>query len=163
MTRWDNVKVSPGSDMFQTRASREAEDGPSRPSAIDTEDTVWPEYKPKESLFSQPKTLDKLIDPEGGIEIEGDTASAPPWTGEERLLTAREIKQRLPTIVDKEYYVKPDIRGLTNMLRGDPNALREVYGLVIGRHGYGYIKYSVPINIEGADICSRITFRKGIR
>lgn len=128
----------------------------------DDESVNWPKCEPVEGLFSSPKTVDKLseIDPIAKMNDMGDDDGAQDLS-EERLLTGREIKQRLPKISQTDYYLKPDIRGLTNMLRGDPNALKEVHSLIIGRTGYGYIKYSVPIDIEGVDICSHLAIKRG--
>lgn len=159
MNRWDKVKDGGGNLFLESKPDGD-EDGALR--GEDGDSVCWPNRNPMAGLFSSPRTVDKLYERDSSDKHDEIGAG----DGEQDIceplqLTARDIKLRLPKLTKPDYYLKPDIRGLTNMLRGDPNALKEVNSLIIGRTGYGFIKYSVPINIEGIDICSMIEFQRG--
>ena len=76
-------------------------------------------------------------------------------------LSEGKISQLLPTIQNSEYYTRPDLRGLSNMLRGDQDALKAIHGLVVGRRGFGELKFLEPVNIEGLNICEVISITRG--
>ena len=76
-------------------------------------------------------------------------------------LCKSEVSKLLPVIQNSEYYTMPDLDGLSNMLRGDAHALPRVHGFVIGRKGYGEIKFLEPVNIEGLSICDTVSITRG--
>lgn len=47
------------------------------------------------------------------------------------------------------------------MLRGDRNALKAIHGLVVGRRGFGELKFLEPVNIEGLNICEVVSITRG--
>ncbi|GMH42077.1 hypothetical protein BSKO_09996 [Bryopsis sp. KO-2023] len=154
---WGRSREGTSVDVFGARPSS-GEDENQEGNTSDG--VVWSYVKPKESNLI-PKAVDRLLTLQDDKIDQPEDGARPVSEGGERMLTQKEIEERLPKITEEDFFIKPNIQGLRNMLRGDPNALKEVHGLVIGRKGYGKIRYDVPINLEGVDICKCVSFKKG--
>ncbi|CAD7699982.1 unnamed protein product [Ostreobium quekettii] len=77
-------------------------------------------------------------------------------------LSKEDISRLLPAVPQPEYYTRPDLRGLSNMLHADRHALKQVHGLTVGRTGYGELKFLEPVNVEGLNVCDVVSITRGM-
>eukprot|EP00803_Ostreobium_quekettii_P005053 evm.model.scf_416.3 EVM.evm.TU.scf_416.3 scf_416:50932-55509(-) len=77
-------------------------------------------------------------------------------------LSKEDISRLLPAVPQPEYYTRPDLRGLSNMLHADRHALKQVHGLTVGRTGYGELKFLEPVNVEGLNVCDLVSITRGM-
>lgn len=68
----------------------------------------------------------------------------------------------MPRLRQADYYTEPSLRQLAAMARGDPEALAQVPNFVVGRQGFGAIRFLQPTDVRGLDLDSLVRFSRGL-
>ncbi|WOL15771.1 nuclear pore complex protein [Canna indica] len=69
-----------------------------------------------------------------------------------------DIEALMPKLRQDEYYTVPRIQELAAKERAEPGFCRRVKDFVVGRHGYGSIKYFGETDVRGLDLESIVQF-----
>jgi len=68
-------------------------------------------------------------------------------------LTEEEVEELLPTVEANDYYFYPNVHILKDMVCGKGvGAVKQMYGFVIGRKGYGKVEFDLGIDITKMEI-----------
>ena len=71
-----------------------------------------------------------------------------------------DIEVLMPKLRDSEYYIQPRVQELAAKERAEPGYCRQVKDFVVGRHGYGFVKFLGETDVRGLDLESIIQFNK---
>eukprot|EP00249_Psilotum_nudum_P023544 c28918_g1_i2 orf=482-3577(-) len=71
-----------------------------------------------------------------------------------------DIEALMPKLRHSEYYVAPRIQELAAKERAEPGYCRKVRDFVVGRCGYGFVKFLGETDVRGLDLESIIQFNK---
>lgn len=69
-----------------------------------------------------------------------------------------DIEALMPKLRHSDYYTEPRIQELAAKERAEPGYCKRVKDFVVGRHGYGSIKFSGETDVRGLDLESLIQF-----
>lgn len=71
-----------------------------------------------------------------------------------------DIEALMPKLRHSDYYIQPRVQELAAKERAEPGYCRRVKGFVVGRHGYGFVKFLGETDVRGLDLESIIQFNK---
>lgn len=71
-----------------------------------------------------------------------------------------DIEALMPKLRHSDYYVQPRVQELAAKERAEPGYCRRVKGFVVGRHGYGFVKFLGETDVRGLDLESIIQFNR---
>ena len=62
------------------------------------------------------------------------------------------LSRMLPALRSEDYYVEPSLQQLAAMGRDDPASLAAVSSFVVGRRGFGCVRWLEPVDVRGLDV-----------
>ncbi|CAN6253748.1 unnamed protein product [Urochloa humidicola] len=68
------------------------------------------------------------------------------------------VERLLPKLPQADYFTEPSLEELAAKERGEPGYCSQVKDFVVGRHGYGSIKFSGVTDVRGLDLESIVEF-----
>ena len=71
-----------------------------------------------------------------------------------------DIEAVMPKLRNSDYFIQPKTQELAAKERAEPGYCRSVNEFVIGRHGYGFLKFLCEVDVRGLDLESIVQFNK---
>ena len=71
-----------------------------------------------------------------------------------------DIEAVMPKLRNSDYFIQPKTQELAAKERAEPGYCRSVKEFVIGRHGYGFLKFLCEVDVRGLDLESIVQFNK---
>ncbi len=71
------------------------------------------------------------------------------------------LSRMLPALRSEDYYVEPSLQQLAAMGRDDPASLAAVSSFVVGRRGFGCVRWLEPVDVRGLDVEGVVSITKG--
>ncbi|CAM0880719.1 unnamed protein product [Alopecurus aequalis] len=95
---------------------------------------------------------------ENGIDRDDhDHASNKPEAGA-RHVNGSSVEKLMPKLSQADYFMEPSLEELAAKERGEPGYCRRVRDFVVGRQGYGSIKFLGETDVRGLDLESIVEF-----
>ena len=101
-----------------------------------------------------------------GVDLDVDSTQKrdadTPFPGhkddEARTRTAHDVELLMPKLHHTDYYTEPTIQELAAKERGEAGFCCHVKDFLVGRHGYGCIKFSGETDVRGLELESLVQF-----
>eukprot|EP00850_Spirogloea_muscicola_P003561 SM000014S00349 [mRNA] locus=s14:832041:845743:- [translate_table: standard] len=173
--RAEAEKGQPTDSQAPSAANGEAEKSPQkqqegRPAR--TTDAVSHDHG-SEGTGRQQDHMNGNLDKEEGANlrsVEGDDSEEPgtsrrgdeAFSGGKGTQVAEDGRQRtaLPSLISEEYFTQPRLSELAAKERADPGYCSRVPNFVVGRRGYGHIKFLGETDVRGLDLEAIVQFNK---
>jgi len=117
----------------------------------------------KELTFASPQsTIVKAQKPTERIGQSRSSLSSPGSPGTKTVVLSDSMESRglprLPTLRSRDYYTEPSLGDLAKWARSDPSYLEAVPNFLVGRKGYGELRFLEPVDLRGVPVDTVVQF-----